>query len=66
LIGFAPAALLAIPGLIGLAAAIIAGMGIMALLKTRRAGGSDNALELTQLVSEACFYLGALATWRYV
>jgi adenosylcobinamide-GDP ribazoletransferase len=66
LIGFAPAALLGIPGLIGLTAAIIAGMGIMALLKTRRAGGSDNALDMTQLVSEACFYLGALATWRYV
>jgi hypothetical protein len=66
LIGFAPAALLGIPGLIGLAAAIIAGMGIMVFLKTRRAGGSDDALDMTQLVSEACFYLGALATWRYV
>jgi adenosylcobinamide-GDP ribazoletransferase len=66
LIGFAPAALLGIPGLIGLAAAIIAGMGIMAFLKTRCAGGSDHALDMTQLVSEACFYLGALATWRYV
>jgi adenosylcobinamide-GDP ribazoletransferase len=66
LIGFAPAVLLGIPGLIGLAAAIIAGMGIMAFLKTRRAGGSDPALDMTQLVSEACFYLGALATWRYV
>jgi adenosylcobinamide-GDP ribazoletransferase len=66
LIGFAPAALLGIPGLIGLAAAIVAGMGIIALLKFKRAGGSRDALDMTQLLTEACFYLGALATWSYV
>jgi cobalamin synthase len=66
LIGFAPAALLGIPGLIGLAAAIIAGMGIIAFLKFKRARGSNDALEMTQPLTEACFYLGALATWRYV
>ena len=66
LIGFAPAALLGIPGLIGLAVAIVAGMAVIAFLKFNRAGGSDDALDMTQLVSEACFYLGALATWRYV
>ncbi len=66
LIGFAPAALLGIPGLIGIAAAILAGMGIIAFLKFKRAGGSHDALDLTQLLTEACFYLGALATWRYV
>jgi len=66
LIGFAPAALLGIPGLIGLAVAIIGGMGIIAFLKFKRAGGSRDALDMTQLLSEACFYLGALATWRYV
>jgi adenosylcobinamide-GDP ribazoletransferase len=66
LIGFAPAALLGIPGLIGLAAAIVAGMGIIAFLKFRRAGGSHDTLDMTQLLTEACFYLGALATWRYV
>jgi adenosylcobinamide-GDP ribazoletransferase len=66
LIGFAPAALLGIPGLIGLAVAIIVGLGIIAFLKFKRAEGSRDALDVTQLFTEACFYLGALATWRYV
>jgi cobalamin synthase len=66
LIGFAPAALLGIPGLIGLAAAIIMGMGIIAFLKFKRADGSHNVLDMTQLLTEVLFYLGALATWRYV
>jgi adenosylcobinamide-GDP ribazoletransferase len=66
LIGFAPAALLGIPGLIGLAAAIIVSMGIIAFLKFKRADGSRDALDMTQLLTEACFYLGALATWSYV
>jgi adenosylcobinamide-GDP ribazoletransferase len=66
LIGLAPAALLGIPGLIGLAVAIIAGMGIIAFLKFKRADGSRDALDMTQLLTEGCFYLGALATWRYV
>jgi adenosylcobinamide-GDP ribazoletransferase len=66
LIGFAPAALLGIPGLIGVAVAIIAGMGVIAFLKFRRADGSRDALDMTQLLTEACFYLGALASWRYV
>jgi hypothetical protein len=66
LVGFAPAASLGIPGLIGLTAAIIAGIGIIALLKFKRAGASGNILDMTQLITEACFYLGALATWKYV
>jgi adenosylcobinamide-GDP ribazoletransferase len=66
LIGFAPAALLGIPGLVGVAVAIVAGMGIIAFLKFRRADGSRDALDMTQLLTEACFYLGALASWRYV
>jgi adenosylcobinamide-GDP ribazoletransferase len=66
LIGFAPAALLGIPGLIGLAVAIIAGIGIIAFLKFKRTDGSRDALDMTQLLTEACFYLGALATWRYI
>ena len=66
LIGFAPAALLGIPGLIGLAVAIIAGMGIIAFLKFKRADGSRNALDMTQQLTEGCFYLGALATWKYI
>lgn len=66
LVGFAPAALLGIPGLIGLTASIIAGLGFIAFLKFKRASASGNILDMTQLITEACFYLGAVATWRYV
>jgi adenosylcobinamide-GDP ribazoletransferase len=66
LIGFAPAVLLGVPGLVALAAALVAGMILMALLKYRKIPASDGTLDLTQLVTEACFYLGALASWRYV
>jgi adenosylcobinamide-GDP ribazoletransferase len=66
LIGFAPAALLGIPGLIGLAAAIVAGIGFIAFFKYKRISASGDRLDATQLVTEVCFYLGALATWRYV
>jgi cobalamin synthase len=65
-VGFAPAALLGIPGLIGLAAAIVAGIGIIASLKFQVAGASSATLGMTQLAAELCFYLGALATWSYV
>jgi hypothetical protein len=66
LLGFAPAALLGIPGLIGVAAAILAGIGIIAFLRFKRTEGAADSLDMTQLASEACFYLGALATWKYV
>jgi adenosylcobinamide-GDP ribazoletransferase len=66
LIGFAPAALLGIPGLVGLAAAIIVGLGFIALFRYKTIGASGERLDATQLVTEACFYLGALATWKYV
>jgi hypothetical protein len=65
-IGFAPATLLGIPGLIGVSAAILAGMGIIAFLRFKRADGAADALDMTQLSTETCFYLGALATWKYV
>jgi Na+/proline symporter len=66
LIGFAPAALLGIPGLIGLAAAVVVGLGFIAFFKYKKIAAADDKLDATQLVTEACFYLGALATWRYV
>jgi cobalamin synthase len=66
LVGFAPAALLGIPGLIGLATAIVAGIGFIAFFKHKRIRASAQRLDATQLVTEACFYLGALATWKYV
>jgi adenosylcobinamide-GDP ribazoletransferase len=66
LVGFAPAVFLGIPGLIGLAAAIVAGLGFIAFFKYKRINAAGNRLDATQLVAEACFYLGALATWKYV
>jgi cobalamin synthase len=66
LIGFAPATLLGIPGLIGLTAAIVAGMGFIAFFKYKKISASGDRLDAAQLATEACFYLGALATWRYV
>jgi adenosylcobinamide-GDP ribazoletransferase len=66
LAGFVPAALLGIPGLIGLALGVIAGLGIIASLRYQGAGASSAALGLTQLVTELSFYLGALASWSYV
>jgi cobalamin synthase len=65
-IGFAPAALLGIPGLIGLAAALIAGLGLMAFLRHKNIPGVEDGRDLTQLSTEACFYLGALASWRFI
>jgi hypothetical protein len=65
-LGFAPAALLGIPGLIGLAVAVIVGLCVLAFLKYQPVGEASDALELTQLTTEASFYLGALASWRFV
>jgi len=66
LIGFAPAALLGVPGLIGLAAAIFAGLCAVAYRNFKRAAGSGGVLDRIQMLTEACFYLGALAAWGYV
>ncbi len=66
LLGFAPAALLGIPGLIGAAAALIIGMGFIAYLKFKRASASSETLDSIQVFTELGFYLGALASWRYV
>jgi cobalamin synthase len=65
-LGFGPAALLGIPGLIGLAGAVILGLGVIALLKYKSMAPSDDVLDLTRLTTEASFYLGALASWRFV
>jgi adenosylcobinamide-GDP ribazoletransferase len=66
LIGFAPAALLGIPGLIGLAIALLVGLGFIAFFKYKKISADGERLDATQLVTEVCFYLGALATWKYV
>jgi adenosylcobinamide-GDP ribazoletransferase len=65
-IGFAPAALLGIPGLIGLASAILARVGYGAYLKRGRRVIAGAELYAAQQLCELCFYLGALASWTYV
>ncbi len=57
LIGFAPAMLLGLPGLIGLAAAVLSAIALMRV----RAGAS-----LAPWITEVCFYLGAQASWSYI
>ena len=66
LLGLSPAAILGIPGLSGLAAAIAVSLGVIAFLKLKRMKATDDMLGLAQLFSETGFYLGALATWSYV
>jgi len=58
LLGFSPALLLGMPGLIGLAAAVVSVIGLSA---ARRGG-----IMLAPWIAETCFYLGAQASWSYV
>jgi adenosylcobinamide-GDP ribazoletransferase len=64
-IGFAPAVLIGIPGLIGLVAAIAARFVFTAYLRRQPPPVTTRALDLTQQLTEICFYLGALAAWAY-
>jgi adenosylcobinamide-GDP ribazoletransferase len=66
LVGFGPAALLGLPGLIGLAAAIIARMAFTAGLRGRFDAFPGDLLGATQQLTEVSFYLGALASWTYI
>ncbi len=66
LLGFAPATLLGIPGLIGLATVIVVRIFIgQFILDTPRLDFRER-LGITQHVTEVGFYLGALATWIYI
>lgn len=58
LIGCAPAALLGLPGLIGLAAAVLS---VIVWTRVARGGAA-----LVTWIAELCFYLGAQASWSYV
>jgi hypothetical protein len=64
--GCVPAAVLGIPGLAGLVAAIVMRLGLAASLNRRFRSPSRTVTHAVQPLTEACFYLGALATWRYV
>jgi adenosylcobinamide-GDP ribazoletransferase len=66
LLGLAPAAVLGIPGLSGLAAAIAVSLGAIAYLRFKGASAVDEMPGYAQQLAETCFYLGALATWSYV
>jgi len=65
-LGLGPAALLGVPGLIGLTAAIAVRMGQRAYPESLPLMGFMDRLDITQQLTELCFYLGALAAWRYV
>jgi cobalamin synthase len=58
LLGFAPALLLGMPGLIGLAVATASVIGL--------AAAPRRALKFAPWIAESCFYLGAQAGWSYV
>jgi adenosylcobinamide-GDP ribazoletransferase len=64
-LGFAPAALIGIPGLIGLVAAIAGGAAIAAYIRRRRPSAAAQ-IGMVQQQTEICFYLGALASWSYI
>jgi cobalamin synthase len=58
LLGFSPALLLGVPGLIGLAAAVASIIGLSAAPRS--------VLKFAPWIAESCFYLGAQASWSYV
>jgi hypothetical protein len=64
--GFAPAALIGLPGLFGLVAAIVARIVFIACVKRKRPTITTAQLDMTQQLTEVCFYLGALATRAYI
>jgi hypothetical protein len=64
-IGFAPAVLIGMPGLIGLATGIVARIVFIAYARRKRAQAAGQDLNTTQRLTEACFYLGAVAAWPY-
>jgi adenosylcobinamide-GDP ribazoletransferase len=65
-VGFAPAALIGLPGLFGLVAAIVARILFIAYIRRNRRLVTAADLDMTQQLTEVCFYLGALATWAYI
>jgi adenosylcobinamide-GDP ribazoletransferase len=65
-LGFAPSTLLGIPGLIGLAIAVVARVAFGAYLKQNRKIVARGTLSATQQLTEVCFYLAALASWPFV
>ena len=65
-VGLAPAVLLGIPGLVGLVAAIAMRLAQNAAPLRTPASSVPPGFDMVRQLPEVCFYLGALATWRYV
>jgi adenosylcobinamide-GDP ribazoletransferase len=65
-LGLAPAALLGIPGLIGLVAAILMRLALPGYVLGKFRLALRERLEVVQSLTEVTFYLGALASWKYV
>ncbi len=63
--GFAPAAIIGMPGLIGLAAAIAARIIWVVIIRRERRPITAAELQTAAQVTELCFYLGTLAAWGY-
>jgi hypothetical protein len=66
IVGLAPATLLGIPGLIGLCIAIITRLALTAIILPKLTTDPRANLSITQQVTEMGFYLGALATWKFI
>jgi adenosylcobinamide-GDP ribazoletransferase len=65
-LGLAPAALLGLPGLMGLLAAILVRLALGIYLRRQSKAAASEELDMIQQVTEISFYLGALATWNYL
>jgi adenosylcobinamide-GDP ribazoletransferase len=71
ILGFAPAVIMGVPGLAGLAAALLARIAISAYRKhwlkndESAAPGAIDPFDATQQLAEICFYLGALVMRSY-
>jgi cobalamin synthase len=66
LTGFLPATLLGMPGLIGLATAIVVRLVLLGFVKARSDAAPGDYLGATQQLTELSFYLGTLGAWTYI
>ncbi len=66
LVGSAPAALLGIPGLIALVSAIVVRLCLTAYVLPKFQFPVHERLDIIQQLTEVGFYLGALASWKYI
>ena len=70
LLGFVPATLIGIPGLIGLAAALVARFAWPAFERRRggatNTGAFDSPARTVREIAEISFYLGVLGAWSFI